>query len=237
MPYENLFTTDQDKAACFDELCKHFYEHNFGQMSKADIELLMFHFYITKLNEMAKNGDAKNTDYAVSKELGISQQRVRNLKTKEFLVYPQESGWDWKKEFSKLIFRAKLDEERKKIRLNIEDPNLFNELKNYIEEQGSYVDIQLNSKIFEVRVDQFLDLALSVEDDAKKKEIRKELKKKFDNDRKENGVFDEKHPFKAFINDVESVKSMLELLKKTFSPGNVLFQPLINLVKGVKEAV
>lgn len=240
MPYQKLFTTDKDKADCFDELCKRFYEHNFGQVSKTDIELLMFHFYITKLNAMAKNGNAQNTDYAVSKELGISQQKVRNLKTKEFLVYPQKSGWDWKEDFSKLISHATLDEERKMIQMSIEDPNLFNELKNHIEEQGSYVDIQLNSKLFKVRVDQFLDLALSVEDDAKKKEIREGLKKQFDKDKKGNEAFDEKHPFKAIINVAEAAGSIAGLLKpwiNFFSPGNDLAQFLTNLVNGVKEAV
>lgn len=30
------YFSEEDKTKCFDELCKLFYEHNFGQMSKTD---------------------------------------------------------------------------------------------------------------------------------------------------------------------------------------------------------
>lgn len=35
----------------FDEIASHFYEANFGQASKADIEMMMFNFYIKKIIE------------------------------------------------------------------------------------------------------------------------------------------------------------------------------------------
>lgn len=44
----------QDMEKAFEELTKRFYRQNFGQMSKADFEALMFHFYMKKLGSNIK---------------------------------------------------------------------------------------------------------------------------------------------------------------------------------------
>jgi len=38
--------TDSEKIVMFDKIASHFYEANFGQTLKADMELIMFNFYI-----------------------------------------------------------------------------------------------------------------------------------------------------------------------------------------------
>ena len=90
---------DEDKIKFFDEIASRFYEANFGQFSKADFELLMFKFYIQKMISDNKNGDntidySLCSDYKISKDLGITQQRVRNLKVKNQLVNPIEFEWE-----------------------------------------------------------------------------------------------------------------------------------------------
>ncbi|MCC8126351.1 MAG: hypothetical protein LIO92_02995 [Clostridiales bacterium] len=95
---ENFFT-EEDKIKFFDEIAEHFYERNFGTFAKADMELLMFRFYPEKLTDanMREDGTidySKCSDYNISKELGITQQRVRNLKVKKQLVYPTDVEWE-----------------------------------------------------------------------------------------------------------------------------------------------
>lgn len=91
MKYVNF--EDTDKAQCFDKLAAHFYNANFGQMSKADIELLMFDFYLCKMIDEHKSADGsidynECSNYKISQDLGITQQRVRNLKIKSSWYTP-----------------------------------------------------------------------------------------------------------------------------------------------------
>ena len=79
-----------EKIQLFDEIADCFYKANFGQISKADMELMMFRFYIEKMisSNMTEDGTIdykKCSDYKISKDLGITQQRVRNLKFKILL--------------------------------------------------------------------------------------------------------------------------------------------------------
>ena len=69
----------KEKTDAFDQIAACFYEQNFSTLSKADFELLMFHFLLQHLKEINNPID----DYSVSKILGITQQRVRNLKIKQ----------------------------------------------------------------------------------------------------------------------------------------------------------
>lgn len=223
--------SDQEKIECFDKLCAEFYLKNFGHMSKSDFELLMFHFYIQKINELAANGEAKNTDYAISKELGISQQRVRNLKVRHNLVYQEQERWDWKADFSALVKNATLDGNM--IIINIRDPNLFIELKNHVEEQGSYVDIQLNNSIFKIKAEQFLELILSFEGEDKKKEIIKSLKEKFKGDEKNASKFTELHPFKKTMESIKDISEISANIISMFSPTNVVFNAFKELIGNV----
>lgn len=46
---EYIQFSDEEKINFFDEIASHFYKANFGQMSKSDMELMMFRFYIEKI--------------------------------------------------------------------------------------------------------------------------------------------------------------------------------------------
>lgn len=172
------------------------------------------------ISKRATKGGAKNTDYAISKELGISQQRVRNLKVKHNLVYKNPESLDWKAEFSALIKNATLD--GNVIIINVRDPNLFIELKNHVEEQGSYVDIQLNKSIFKIKAEQFLELALSFESEDKKKKIIASLMKKFKNDEKSASKVTELHPFKKAMESIKDFSGITANIISIFSPTNII---------------
>ena len=42
--YQNLFPTDKEKAAAFDQIAEHYYMCNFGSMSKADFDIRVHGF-------------------------------------------------------------------------------------------------------------------------------------------------------------------------------------------------
>ncbi len=224
---QSITFTPEDKERMFDEIAKRFYNRNFGQMSKSDMELLMFHFYIETLNQQMKSNDGlidykKCSDYIISKDLGITQQRIRNLKVKNQLVYPPEDEEkdEWKKNFANLIKNARYDEQTKKVIISIPDPNLYLEIENFLEEKGSYIEKQLNPKLLQIRVEYYIDLIVLNEDEETRKKIRKKIKKQFNTDNKEE--FDELNLGKSIIKNSVDVVSVINNISEMISPGNII---------------
>ncbi|MGX6961110.1 hypothetical protein [Vagococcus xieshaowenii] len=163
--------SDSEKLKYFDEICEKYYQKNFGLTSKTEIDLLMFKFfYQNKIKKKAEGFFNADSDYLLSKELGITQTRVRNLKIKKELLYPEENK-DWKKDFLDLIAFAQYDEQTKKMILNISDPNLQIEIENHIEQRGLYIEKQLNSKLLIIRVEYFIELVISLDSTVSQDEL------------------------------------------------------------------
>lgn len=225
----------KEKAEMFDEIAARYYNRNFGQMSKTDMDLLMFHFYIEKISSVSTRGDGtldylQCSDYKISKELGITQQRVRNLKVKNQLVYPSKEERDWKKEFAKLTENARYDQVSKKVIVNIPDPNLYLEIQNFIEEKGAFVEKQLNNKILQIRAEYYIDLVISLESNDNRKRIIDELRKELQSGGQENDVFDETNIGKSLIAGAVNITTIAANLSTLFSPQNVIAKELFKLL-------
>ena len=176
MSWKKLFDKES-KVAAFDELAKNFYERNFGSMQKSDIEVLMFSLFIERI--LKKEGLEYNdfSDYKMSKALGITQQRINNLKVKKELKYPNED-FDWKKSFGRISQNARYDDG--KIKIHIPDPNVYIELKNVIESQGGYVEITLNPKLLQLPPEYYLWLIREISSEQEREELDKAIKKQME---------------------------------------------------------
>jgi hypothetical protein len=230
---KNISFTDEEKVQLFDEIATHFYNANFGQLSKSDMELLMFHIYVDKLISDNKNPDGtidyrKCSDYKISKDLGITQQRVRSLKVKKQLIYPVK--FDWKLALATLTENARYDKDSKKVVLNIPDPNLYLEIQNFIEENGAYVEKQLNSKVLQIRAEYYIDLIITLEPEITRKSIIKALKEQFEESGKENSKFDERNVGKSLIESAANVTAIAANISSVISPENKVGVALINLI-------
>ncbi len=168
--------SDKKAAENFRKLAQLFYNKNYGQASKSEIELLMFHFYMDNLRDKAEANNDKSystySDYKISKEIGITQQRVRNLKIKEQLIYPRP--FNWKEEFTELLAHAQYDKVSQMVSIDIPDPNLYIEIKNYFQENGKVVEKTLNSREFKIRIDNLLIFVIEISDN--RDEFVKQLK-------------------------------------------------------------
>ncbi|MCR4616521.1 MAG: hypothetical protein K5756_10315 [Clostridiales bacterium] len=227
---ENVDFTPDEKIEAFDKLARRFYKCNFGQMSKADFELLMFNIILKKIVSENSSQDGiidfnKCSDYQLSKILGITQQRVRNLKIKSQLAYPIE--FDWQKALASLLENARFDQATKKIMLNIPDPNLFIEIQNYIEEKGAYIEVQLNKKILQIRAEYFIDLVVSLEEETKRNEIVKEIKKRLKEANKDETKFVDREIGKSLIEATVNITEIVANISSLISPGNVLGKSLV----------
>ncbi len=187
--------SESEKIAAFDLIAEQYYNKNFGSVSKADIDLLMFHVYLESKIRLGKGEDGtidyqQFSDYKIGKELGITPQKVRNLKIKKELKYPQPE-FDWKKSLRRLLAEPnRIMYEKGFYKINIPDPNLYLAIQDYIEDQGGVIEIQLNSKLLQVKEKYLIALLYCVFDEKEKKQIWKavqecnpEIKKEKQRDR------------------------------------------------------
>lgn len=229
--------TAKEKEKMFDELAKHFYNRNFGQMAKSDLEALMFHFYMEKLVELNRSvSGVLNynccSDYKISQDLGITQQRVKSLKIKSHLLYPIE--FSWKASLLSLTEHMRFDRQSQKVILPIPDPNLYNEIQNYLEEQGGYIEKQLNGKLLQLRVEYYIELLMNALGDEKsKKQFISEMKKQVKATQKEEIQFDEKQIGKSLLELGVNVSSIISSVISGLSPESPLEKLLTILLEKI----
>ena len=234
--YEALFN-GFDKEKAFDEIARLFFNRNFGTTPKAEIELLMFSFYMDRI--VQKYTDAENRlDYAkcsnlsMAKQLGITPERVRSLKIKKQSRYP--IVFDWQESLKSLQDYIRCD--GKKIIIPIIDPNLLNEIRDYIERNGGYVEIETGKSYLRMRIEYYCKLmyyTLSVEDKNEfDKQLKKEMKKF--NQKEDSFEYATKSDIVGMISDILSITgSGIEIIKNVsecFSPTNKLASILFKVL-------
>ena len=216
-----MFIRENDDK--FEQIARLFYERNFGTAGKSDIELLMFHLFMEQRREFNES----LTDYSISNELGITQQRVRNLKIKEQLKYPRMI--DWQTDFAKLLNNARYDDPN--IIVDVPDPNLLIEIKNYLEEHGKYVNVQRNSRLLSMRIEFYVDLAIDIEGSDEREVYNSLIKKLQETNKYEEGKL---HPTfnkcKDFLDVGVSIADIVVDLATIVSPNNLILQGIRKLI-------
>lgn len=220
-PYE----ADEGKAACaFYELCDMYFDRNYGLATKSEIELFLFHHFMESLRDSGEN----ISDYNLSKQLGITQQRVRNLRIRENLLYPKEI--DINKEFEKIIKRANYDPITETITIDVEDPNLQIELQNILQtEQNAYVETKLNARLLVIKPKFLFNLLATTSNNEK--EIVNELKREMASSVKAINKLEGKGFWKKFTESVSNTNELIELIgtiSKTVLPPAISL--LLNLI-------
>lgn len=221
--YSHLFPTDHEKAAAFDQIAEQYYMCNFGSMSKADFDVLMFSIYLDGILDKSEADMNSYSDYKLSKLLGITQSRISSLKVKKELKYPY-AGFDWKQSFLRLSENARY--ENGKIKINIPDKNLYIEIKNFIEFNGGFVETQLSPSLLQISPEYYLDLMYEMVDDADKPKIREAMEYELNKWKVDTSDFGEQN------------KSIGTILKESsIDNASDLICDLLNILAGPLAAV
>ena len=115
--------------------------------------------------------------------------------------------------------------------MNIPDPNLYLEIQNFIEEQGAFIEKQLNGKILQIRVEYYIALIVSLEEESNKKKIIKELKKLVKDSNKNENKFDEKDIGGVLIKSATDISNIVSCIGVLISPSNLLWNALVKVLK------
>lgn len=216
------------KIAVFDKLSEMMFYANFGSASKSEIELLMFSEFmeamIYKYQESGVMDFNKCSSYNISKMLGITQERVQTLKLKKQARYPHE--FDWKKSLLKIKDNIRYDETKGRVIIPTSDPNLYNEIRNFIEENGGYIDITRGANYLQMRPEYFIVLLCQTYSKKDKEQIIVKLKEE-----------NEKIDFTDYKTREERSEDALDIAKNFFDFVTELpnpLSPLFAVLKGAK---
>lgn len=164
----------KEKIALFDKIEQHYFVRNFGTMTKSDFETLLFSEYIEHRIKKKLPFD----DYSLSKELGITQSRIRALKERKELKYPY-NDFTWQHAFAESVKNAKVDSNDHYVKMIIQDVNVMNEIRNFIEINGWYDECSLNKKLLRIPLDCFVEICYksTAFDEVFSEDTKKEVKK------------------------------------------------------------
>jgi hypothetical protein len=143
----NYGFTEKEKIEFANDILPLFLNRNFGCVSKEEIELIVFKHFIKA---------TKNTgisDYDISKKLGLTPIKVKNLKVKNYLRF--EDAYDLKSKFSKIIDNTPFEIDGKNISFVISDVNLKMEIQNFLNENKFVSEYVLNPNVFKCSIDVF----------------------------------------------------------------------------------
>ena len=169
----NLSFSDNEKIRAFDRMAVCFLNNNFGSVSKSDLELIFFSI----LMEHLQVNNLSTDDYFISNILGITQQRVRNLKIKNQLR--NQYAYDWKAELVHLARTARYSDDERYIIISLDNPILMIELQHFIEINGGMVDYSLNPKLLKMQTCDFAVLLLEIGMAENEKAVWKLLREKY----------------------------------------------------------
>jgi hypothetical protein len=233
---------DKEKEKLFKDITDMYFHKNFGTVSKADLEVYLFSFYIEHLLDKGENFD----DYVLGRDLGITQSRIRSLKERKELKYPRK-GYEWQKEFLKHANNAKYDEAKRLIKFSIPDVNVIKDVRYFFETQGQYNEYQLNPKVFQCRLDTFVEMTKMIaEDSGEKWELKidnkqlKELEKNIEHcSEKEksslekiiNGAVEDGLKELLLNGSKEILRTVLEAVVPGAGMAETLFKVLIETLK------
>ena len=146
---------NERKAEALDFIFENALKSGFGTLSKTELDAILF-------AAIMEYGDQSSTaDLELSKYLRITQRRVQSLKENVSVKYKQLDQKEAIKFFVSRLEYAKKDE--KYIDIPINNVAVRNEIEGMLDEYNILLHLQLNSKIFRVRIDDLLDLLLIIQ--------------------------------------------------------------------------
>lgn len=172
-----MMFSDEEKQKAFDMIETYYFHKNFGSMPKSDLETLMFLIYYN--HKKAKDGNID--DYSIGRDLALTETRVRALKERIYLKYPdQVYENDWKDVFVNCMQYAVYDNDY--IKFSIPDVNVFKEVRYFLEINHWYDEYHLNVKVFQCKLEIFFKICEKLNEEGTLEADNKmldELKKKY----------------------------------------------------------
>ena len=149
--------TNQQNKDFGKKFVERFLAHGFGSMTKAEIDILVFHL----LSESATIKDKSN--YHVANKLQIAESKVKSLRLNSALKYKQANH---KAVLANIVTRiteemAKPEFEEGQVTITIENPVEQRELEHAIKSVGRSIEYGLNKELLKISPIALFELVVS----------------------------------------------------------------------------
>ena len=171
MDYKELFENEPS----FLRIAEHYYDKNFGTMSKSEMDLLMFYLLYQRMKDANEHAPS---DFELAKILGITNKRVRNMIEKMELKYPSGEDKPWQEKIRELFKTPAFQQGNGKdeIVVLIKDVMLRYEVEAFLDSNYLPTEYTLNSQVILLRKAALCALVYECCSDDDKNEILAKMK-------------------------------------------------------------
>lgn len=181
---EDSFFCDNFAKKMANEIAKRYFFKSFATISKSDLEVIFFHYYLEQKKLVKRVGkshynnsfaDFFINDFEISNELGITQSKVRNLRMKEYILFSRDNNEEkWIDDFIHCLndkqsyigygkSLVRYNPTNRLVEMSIPDVNLILEIRNCLESMGFYDEIVLNKHLFKCPINSFVALCKHID--------------------------------------------------------------------------
>lgn len=212
-------------AEAFEKRCEEaeLFSRRFGMFSKTDYEVLLFTVFMDSY-------DGEVSDHGISKQLGLTESRVRNLRIKSQLLYPKEIVW--RDELVQALDKGFFNSTTMTITVTIEDPSAQLAIKYEVEKALGNVLLTLNPKHLCLPVGSYVILATELEEDPDT--VLEKLNSIWQRDMKMSSKISKESLLKQIWKSKEELISISELIaagNSLFSYGGLIISAIQRLIQ------
>lgn len=213
----------------FDALIERFFNRNFSNMTKTELEVYLFDIY---MHAIEREGE-RLSYYQIGRRLGITEARVRTLVMKRSLTFQDQPN-----ERECLIFLLEhapsnlLADER--IRIQINDPIYLSAIQDIIESKNLGFELELTGRALRISLSDFFALL----DDAFGQEVTSQAVREICKKAKECGAMAKDAEARSLRQIAKDPNTYIDLLKPLlFDRDTATFcQRLIPYLKEISKA-
>lgn len=148
-------------------------KRGFGSMNKHDFEVYIF-------NELLKTKYRDKSNYEISRDLKISESKVKSLYYEANLRYAVDFDQECQSAFIEAIKKIKFQQAKKddeiKLSFVIEKMSVRKYLEHKLKEKGRFVDFHFNTEVITVSSDDFFNLVEECAGGQIRTKIQEEIK-------------------------------------------------------------
>ena len=212
-----MLTNDQNKEFG-EKFVERFLSLGFGAMTKAEIDILVFHL----LSECDEIKDKSN--YHVANKLQIAESKVKSLRLNAALKYKQANN---KVVLGNIVTRLteemrKPEFEKGKVTITIENPVEQRELEHAIKSVGRNIEYGLNKELLKISPIALFELVVSNLENPER-EFENIIQASIQNTEKQNLIINSSLTFRQKINKAgEEISDKASLISLLVTAGGAL---------------
>lgn len=169
--------SQEEKAALFERICGEYYQQNFGRLSKTEMELMMFRFFLDHYTDDPAQrlaGERVGSDEVIGRELGITARRVGDLRLKR--EWAESTERLWRDVMKKLLCDGCYDYHYRRLAIPFSTPETLRSVRDFLSMQGAPTQTDAAGNTLFLRIEYYLQVLVMLEPEFVRRRLMVELR-------------------------------------------------------------